>query len=286
MARARDVGTARLVALAPLLLLLAPPPILAAGETTPLDKRLEDPVGEDPTRPRPEMLFRYEFRNAPGRAPDTVHAFLLEGLTRIPVNERWAARVRLEMPLVLTNLPSDDDPDETWRFGSGDLLSEVDVIRYLNERWAIAAGAQVLFPTASRDVTGDDSWNSPSARARCCAPCCPRSAPTASWRRTWSTPSTPAGRRPRSRRASCHLQPLLHWAPTSTLFFELFPAADIVVNLTDAAHRGRLFFPFNALAGILLTPKVVTSLEIGVPIVKDYPLYDFKLQAAVGYFFD
>ena len=59
-----------------------------------------------------------------------------------------------------------------------------------------------------------------------------------------------------------------------------------MVNLTDATHRGRLFFPFNALAGILLTPKVVTSLEIGVPIVKDYPLYDFKLQAAVGYFVD
>ena len=284
MARARNVGTTRLAALAPLLLLFAPPPILAADETTALDKRLEDPVGEDPTRPRPEVLLRYEFRNAPGRAPDTVHAFLFEGLTRIPINERWAGRVRLELPLVLTNLPSNHDPGDAWRFGTADLLSEADVIHYLNERWAIAAGAQVLFPTASRDVTGDDTWIvGPSGLVRAMLPeISPDSFVAPHLFYAFDT----GGDGVRDHVSELHLQPLLHWAPTPSLFFELFPAADIVVNLTDATHRGRLFFPFNALAGILLSPKVVTSLEIGVPIVKDYPLYDFKLQAAVGYFFD
>jgi hypothetical protein len=40
------------------------------------------------------------------------------------------------------------------------------------------------------------------------------------------------------------------------------------------------------LAGIMVTPRLVTSLEVSVPIVKNYPIYDFKLEATVGYFFD
>jgi hypothetical protein len=264
-------------------LLLAPIQAPAA-ETVPLDKRLEDPVGEDPTRPRPEMLLRYEFRNEPGRAPDTVHAFLFEGITRVPINERWAGRLRLDMPLVLTNLPSDDDSGDAWRFGSGDLLTEAAAIHYPNERWALAAGAQVLFPTASRDVIGGDSWIvGPGAVARAMLP---ELSPDSFVAPHLFYAVDTGGDRMREHVSELHVQPQLHWAPTPTVFFELFPAADIVVNLTAAGSRGRLFFPFNALAGILLTPKIVTSLEIGVPIVKDYPLYDFKLQAAVGYFFD
>ena len=48
---------------------------------------------------------------------------------------------------------------------------------------------------------------------------------------------------------------------------------------------GRWFFPFNFMVGKLLTRSVVASLEIGVPIVKDYQVYDFKLEARVGFFF-
>jgi len=130
----------------------------ATAADEPLDTRLEDPLGQDPTRPRPETILRYEFQNAPGRSPDSVNALLVEGITRVPVNEHWAGRLRLEMPLVLTNLPSDDHPDGTWHAGAGNLLTEAAGIFYPDDRWAVAAGGQVIYPTVSRDVTGDDAW--------------------------------------------------------------------------------------------------------------------------------
>jgi hypothetical protein len=35
----------------------------------------------------------------------------------------------------------------------------------------------------------------------------------------------------------------------------------------------------------MLTRSIVTPLAIGVPIVNDYQVYDFKLAARVGFFF-
>jgi hypothetical protein len=48
---------------------------------------------------------------------------------------------------------------------------------------------------------------------------------------------------------------------------------------------GRWFFPFNFMVGKMVTRSVVASVEIGVPIVDDYEVYDFKLKARVGLFF-
>jgi hypothetical protein len=39
------------------------------------------------------------------------------------------------------------------------------------------------------------------------------------------------------------------------------------------------------MVGKLVTPQLVASLEISAPIVKDYDLYDFKLEARIGFFF-
>ena len=271
-------------ALAALLLWRSLAPAASEAPPTPIDTKLEDPLGQDPTRPRPEVLLRYEFRNEPGRPPDKSNGFIVEGITRLPVNEHWAGRLRLEMPLVLTDVPPSDEANDAWRFGSGDLLTEAAAIHYPNDRWAVAAGGQVIYPTASRNLGGDRIWGlAVGGAVRAMLPeISPDSFVLPQLVYVWDA----AGDRDRAHVSELRLQPTLQWAPTPTLFFELFPAGDIVVNLTDPARRGRLFFPFNALAGILLTPKVVTTLEVGVPIVKDYPLYDFKLQATVGYFFD
>jgi hypothetical protein len=39
------------------------------------------------------------------------------------------------------------------------------------------------------------------------------------------------------------------------------------------------------MVGKLVTPTLVTSLEVSAPIVKDDDLYDFKLGARIGFFF-
>jgi len=39
------------------------------------------------------------------------------------------------------------------------------------------------------------------------------------------------------------------------------------------------------MVGKLLTRSIVASLEMGVPIVKDYEVYDVKIEARVGFCF-
>ena len=39
------------------------------------------------------------------------------------------------------------------------------------------------------------------------------------------------------------------------------------------------------MVGKLVTPKLITSLEVSAPIVKDYDLYNFKLEVRIGVFF-
>jgi hypothetical protein len=39
------------------------------------------------------------------------------------------------------------------------------------------------------------------------------------------------------------------------------------------------------MVGKMVTRSIVVSIEIGVPIVDDYQVYDFKLEARVGFFF-
>jgi hypothetical protein len=52
------------------------------------------------------------------------------------------------------------------------------------------------------------------------------------------------------------------------------------VNFGDpvAGQTGRLFLPFDARVGRNLTDHMALSLEVGVPIIKDYPVYNFKTE--------
>ena len=46
-------------------------------------------------------------------------------------------------------------------------------------------------------------------------------------------------------------------------------------------QTGRLFLPFDGMIGLNLTKDWVASLEVSVPVIKDYPVYDFKTEARI-----
>jgi hypothetical protein len=48
-----------------------------------------------------------------------------------------------------------------------------------------------------------------------------------------------------------------------------------------AGQTGRLFLPFDALVGVTLIENLRIYLEVGVPIIKDYPVYNFKTNARI-----
>jgi len=60
------------------------------------------------------------------------------------------------------------------------------------------------------------------------------------------------------------------------------PRPNIRINFLD---HNKLFLLLDVMVGKLVTPELVASLEVSAPIVKDYDLYDFKLEAHIGFFF-
>jgi hypothetical protein len=85
----------------------------------------------------------------------------------------------------------------------------------------------------------------------------------------------------------------LQFAPTLNLslpdhwFFTFYPSEDIRVNYGDpvTGQTGRLFLPFDFMVGRKLTQDLVLSLEVSVPIIKDYPVYDFKTEVRLNMLF-
>jgi len=81
----------------------------------------------------------------------------------------------------------------------------------------------------------------------------------------------------------------LQIAPTLNLdlpgpwFLALYPSYDIRINYGPpvSGQTGKLFLPADAELGYKLSDEIVLGLEVSVPIIKDYPVYDFKTQLRV-----
>src|SRR5262249_23256289 len=80
--------------------------------------------------------------------------------------------------------------------------------------------------------------------------------------------------------SNLQLAPYLNIGLPERWFVSLYPSADIRVNFGDPVpgQTGRLFLPFDARIGRDLTDHIALSFEIGVPIIKDYPVYNFKAE--------
>jgi hypothetical protein len=78
----------------------------------------------------------------------------------------------------------------------------------------------------------------------------------------------------------------LQFVPTLNLglpngwFVTFYPSADIRINfgVPITGQTGRLFLPFDARIGRKLSDNIALSLEVGVPIIKDYPVYNLRTQ--------
>jgi hypothetical protein len=72
--------------------------------------------------------------------------------------------------------------------------------------------------------------------------------------------------------------PMLNIALPERWFVTIFPSTDIRINYGDpvVGQTGRLFLPIDLMIGRSLAKNATLSLEVAMPIVKDYPVYDFK----------
>ena len=77
---------------------------------------------------------------------------------------------------------------------------------------------------------------------------------------------------------------MVNFSLPDRFFLSLYPSPDIRWNFGPAVtgQTGRLFLPFDARIGRNFSNNLSVSLEVGVPIIKQYPVYDFATQLRVN----
>lgn len=241
--------------------------------------------GQDFTRPRTRVDFRYQYQDTPPAHSDDLHIVTLRADKPFAISEKWELATRVDVPFAATNMPSLDNLDADITIGTGDLLAQAFLITSVSEETAYAFGAQFIFPTASEDQMGGGKYRAvPSFGVRVMAPEITRG----SWYALLVRYDFDfAGDDDRADISELQLAPVVYVNLPNQWFVNFYPSSDIRYNFADKrpGDDGRLFLPFDIMVGKLLTKDMIASLEVAFPLVQNYQVYDFKAEARVGYLF-
>ena len=245
------------------------------GAPSQVGKYDPDYNGDDITRPESKFQFRLE--NKPSGTTnkiDTITLYLQpEGV--FDLQSDWGLSWLIEAQLV--SKPITKSGDTNREFGVGDTELQAVLFRPINERWAYGFGARLVAPSA-HDKLGKGKW---------------QAMPTFGIRysfleygsNTYFVPkiryAMSFGGDPSRRKISeAQIAPTLTIGLPDRWFVTLFPSEDIRVNFgePESGQTGRLFLPIDALVGRKLSDNIVVSFEASVPVVKDFPVYDFRAE--------
>jgi hypothetical protein len=236
----------------------------------------------------PKSLFQLYFavKTAPGSGPNgairtvTTDTFKLRADTRIDLTSDWQLALRGDLPFVAKNPLNSGNPNGDYLYGVGDADVQAALINEIDARWKAGFGARLIMPTGD-DNLGSGKWQiMPIVAAR-------YSMPDVGYgmyvepllRYDASFAGDP------SRKSISNLQfaPTVNFSFPNGWFLALYPEPDIRWNFGPAVtgQTGRFFLPFDARVGRKFTKTLTVSLEVGVPIVNQYPVYDFKTELRV-----
>jgi len=232
--------------------------------------------GTDLTRPQNsvELRFRYQDVTRAETLTEREIAFL-RVTSRIPLESDW----KLSFYAQIDGLNKRTSPG-TDEAGFGDSLMQAALIQTLSDRWAYGFGARLVAPTAQDDL-GSGKWQiMPAFGVRYSF---------LEWGdRTYFIPAMRyaisfAGNPSKRNISQPQIAPTFNIGLPDKWFVTLYPSNDIRINYGDpvSGQTGRLFLPADFAIGKNVTDELVISLEIGVPIVRDYPVYDFKTELRI-----
>jgi len=223
--------------------------------------------------------LRLKYRDLPNDDQSLLTTFRLD--TPVVLGGGALLAFRLDMPLVLTDRSGPDNPDGDSRFGSGDFLSQFFLISPLqgpSRRFRFGVGAQMLWPTASRDEIGTGKYQlAPSVIGLYFPPQLGKGSFAALIIRDFFSYAGD------DRRRDIHelsVQPGLSVNLPHRWFVSMFP--DIRVNWEDDA---RAFVPFNLELGRIFAGNAIGSVTLDVPIMDDYQVYEWQVELRLGLFF-
>lgn len=241
-----------------------------------------DNNGEDFTRPQSLFQLRYLYQTAPGSGsePGTTRQVTTETLYlredhRFDFAPQWTLALRGDLPMVTKNPITSNNPSGDDQFGVGDVDFQAAVVHAFDARWAAGIGARLVAPTGG-DEFGTGRWQILSGFAV-------RSMLPEISAGSYFVPQVRydvsfAGDPSTKNISNLQFAPTLNIGLPDHWFVTFYPSTDIRVNYGDpiTGQTGPLFLPFDVLIGRTVFTDVVMSLEISVPIIKDYPVYDFK----------
>ena len=155
------------------------------------------------------------------------------------------------------------------------------LIRQFDSRWAAGAGLRFVAPTGAEDITSGKWQALPVAGARYSLPeLSAGSYAEALLRYDISFAGNPSKRN----FSNLQLAPMLNINLPERWFVTLYPNTEIRVNYGDPVpgQSGRLFLPVDFMVGRNVTKTVTLSLEVSVPVIKDYPVYNFRTVTRVN----
>jgi Putative MetA-pathway of phenol degradation len=241
--------------------------------------------GHDITRPQNAIEMRFPDQGSSNNTSETNEAEMLLRITsKIPLDAGWRLGLLAEARLVEETTTNFEPPSVNHEFGLGDAVFQTFVAHNLDERWAIGVGARLVAPAASDDL-GSGKWQiMPGIGVRYSLP-------------EWGADSyfvpvvryaiSVAGDPSRRRISEPQIAPTLNIDLPGPWFMTFYPSNDIRINFGQpkSGQTGRLFLPFDALIGAKLTNTLEISLEGSVPIVKEYPVYNFKTELRIRMLF-
>jgi hypothetical protein len=241
------------------------------------------PEEDDPTRPTSYFDVRNRYQDSTTSKKNDQVQTIFRGNGTFEIDEGWDLGYRVDLPLVASDAITSTDPDGHYVYGVGRPLGSVYVANIINDRWAYAVGGQVNGPAVSGTQFGSGNWDvRPQFAVRTMLPEITEGSffvPLFRYVQTFSQSF------PNSRPASnLQISPQLKIDLPGTWFVTLFPAPDVRWNFGAKAsgQTGRLFLPFD-ISGGRKFGNLLTSLEVSVPVVKDYPVYHLKIEARLSW---
>lgn len=234
--------------------------------------------GLDLTRPEKAYVeIRQEDRTSGTTRSVDAQALLFRGGGAVALGAEWKFGWLSEIALINETNVTSMPPTSSGEFGIGDTVFQGVLSRPINDRWGYGFGARLVAPTAE-DSLGTGRWQiMPGFGIRYSF--------LEVGNDTYFVPKLRyaisfGGDPSRRNRNEPQIAPTLNIGLPDRWFVTLYPSYDIRFNYGDpvSGQTGRLFLPFDAAIGRKVTDKAVIMWEIAAPIVKDYPVYNFKTE--------
>jgi hypothetical protein len=235
--------------------------------------------GEDFTRPQSSFETRFRYDTSSGTSSETDRGTVLLRLTsKVELYQGWRLGLLGQVPVV--DKTTFDSSGSDREFGIGDAAIQAALIRDIDRHWAFGFGARLVAPTAA-DSLGSGRWQiMPGFGARYSFL---EIGPDTYFVPVVRYAISFAGDPTRRTISEPQIAPTLNVGLPDHWFVTFYPSNDVRINFGDpvSGQTGRLFLPFDAAIGRKVADKLIISLEASVPLVKDYPVYNFKTELRI-----